>query len=462
MSVWFRQGDRGERRTEWPQRPLSEVLLELTKRGYNEVDLSSAESSLQSVAVRSTVDLIASLGSELPVDVFLGQGADRTKLRMPEHLEDPDGSGYGLADWCYRALYSWLLRGNLYGDTLERGPGDVLRQVDLFHPDKVHPTIDSDGLITWHVQGQEIPEDRMLHRRVNPVPGTLLGLSPIAMHAWTIGLSLTTTRFGLQWFQDGGHPSGMLTNSEESINKERANTAKERFLSALRGNREPVVMGKGWKFEAIQINPEESQFLETQGFAAAECARIFGPGFAEILGYAAKGGSLTYANVVDRDLHVLKYGLNKWLRRLERLLSQFLPRPQYVKINRDALLETNTLQRYQAHSLALRDKWKVPNEVRDKEELPRVSWGDVPITDALEPEPDETAPDAQAEPAAEDDATTARNLTEMVQKVYLGVGKVVTAPEARALLNRAGAGLPEDFTPEPEEPDAPAEPEDEE
>jgi phage portal protein BeeE len=37
---------------------------------------------------------------------------------------------------------------------------------------------------------------------------------------------------------------------------------------------------------------------------------------------------------------------------------------------------------------------------------------------------------------------TARNLVEMIQKVYLGVGTVITEDEARELLNRAGASLP--------------------
>lgn len=46
-------------------------------------------------------------------------------------------------------------------------------------------------------------------------------------------------------------------------------------------------------------------------------------------------------------------------------------------------------------------------------------------------------------PGAEDsDAAAARNLVEMVQKVYLGVGTVLTADEARELLNKAGAALP--------------------
>lgn len=49
------------------------------------------------------------------------------------------------------------------------------------------------------------------------------------------------------------------------------------------------------------------------------------------------------------------------------------------------------------------------------------------------------------------DAATARNVVEMVQKVYLGVGKVVTADEARGLLNRAGASLDAPFIPAQED-----------
>jgi HK97 family phage portal protein len=380
VSVWWRtRRPRAESRLtpEALPRPLSE-LVGLFRQSFNEVDLSAAESSLQSVAVRSAVDLIASIASELPLDIFRGRGSARQELNMPGYMEDPDGSDQGLEDWCYRVVVSWLLRGNLYGDVLDRGPGGILRQVDIFHPDRVHPQLEN-GLVRWFHEGREITAGRMLHRRVNPVPGWLLGLSPIAYHMWTIGGSLSATRFGLQWFQDGAHPGGILRQTEKPIEDEtKAKLIKDRFMAALQGTREPVVLGKGWEWTQLQVNPEESQFLETQGFSEAQCARIFGPGIAEILGYGGEGSTLTYANLIDRDLHVLKYALNKWLRRLERLLSQFLPRPQYARFNRDALLETDTLRRYQAHAIALDKRFKVVNEVRDKEELPPVDWGDEP------------------------------------------------------------------------------------
>ncbi|MER6892016.1 phage portal protein [Streptomyces halstedii] len=397
MSIWWqRDVRRADRREHAPATTFDQVAAQLTPRSYNEVDVTSAESSLQSVAVFAATDLIASLCSELPLDVFRGEGSERRRLPLPWWLEDPDGSGYGLEDWRYRVAMSWLLRGNVFGDILQRSPGGFLQQVDLFHPDCVSGWLE-DGAVKWSVAGQEFTDTaRFLHRRVNPVAGQVLGLSPIELHASTLGIQLASTRFGLQWFADGAHPNALLTNSEASLDDDQIRSIKQRFLAALRGTREPLVYGKGWEYKQIQLNPEESQFLETQGYSAAECARIFGPGLAEVLGYSS-GGSMTYSNVVDRDLHLLKYALNRWLRRLERLLSAFLPRPQYVKINRSALLETNVMQRYQAYASALNNQWRTVNEVRALEDLAPVPWGDEPNTPpgaAPEaPEPDEAPAD---------------------------------------------------------------------
>ncbi|MFF0598066.1 phage portal protein [Streptomyces antibioticus] len=398
MSLWWNRSPaaRREERSRWPEASLQQVMQSLMTRSYADVDLSSAESALQSTAVYAAVDLIASLVSELPLDVYRGNGDAPVKIKTPGYMEDPDGGGYGQEDWTYRAVYSWLMRGNVYGDILSRSnAGGFLQQVDLFHPDSVSGSV-TDGTVEWQHNGRPVPAQQMFHRRVNPVPGFVQGLSPIGVQASTIGLSLTASRFGLQWFQDGAHPTALLINEESTIDEPQARAVKDRFLATLRGRREPLVMGKGWTYKPIQLTAEESQFLATQGYSQAECARIFGAGIAEILGYET-GGTMTYANIQDRELSLLKYAVGRWIRRMERIWFQFLPRPQYAKYNRDALLETNTMQRYLAHESALRAQWKVVNEVRQKEELTPVSWGDtptsppaaVPVDDPAAQEPEE-------------------------------------------------------------------------
>lgn len=373
MGVWFRRNQRGERRS-FPTTPLSDFVWP-GSGGYQSVDVTTGETSLQVVAYRSGVDLLASLVSELPFGVYRDTGALARPVPVPGNLEDPSGEGQGIQDWAYMVMVSWLLRGNLYGDMIDVSPTGMLRQVDLFHPDAVQVWLE-DGAPRWTVRGKPVPASRMLHRRVNPVPGHLLGLSPIHSHASTLGLSLTATRYALGWFQSGGHPSGILTSDSE-LDQDQAKTAKQRFLAALYDTHEPVVLGRGWKFEQIQVAPEESQFLEAQGYTSAECARILGPGIAEVLGYAS-GGSMTYANVVDRDLALLKYTASKWLRRMERLLSAFLPRPRNVVFDRDAFLETNALERWRKHRLGLTTGAVTINEVREEEHRTPVPWGDVP------------------------------------------------------------------------------------
>lgn len=355
------------------------------------VTTDSVPASLQSVAVGATVDLICSLASELPLDVFRGEGANREKVVTPKHLLDPAGDGNGLEDWIYQALMSWVMRGNLYGDVLARSSTGLMTQVSLYYPDDVSGR-EVDGRVRWTVKGREVRGD-FLHRRVAPVPGHVLGRSVITQHAATVGVSLAATRFGGQWFAGGAHPTALLT-TEANLTSDQAKTAKDRFMAVMRGRREPLVLGNGWDYKQLQLNPEESQFLQTQGYSEAQCARMFGPGFAEILGYES-GGNLTYANIESRATHLLVFGMNRWLRRIDRLLSEMLPRPQYARLNRDAMLETTTLTRYQAHASALDKRWKTVNEVRAIEDMPPVEWGDEP-----------NQPTAAAAPAASADGGT--------------------------------------------------------
>lgn len=345
---------------------------------------ANGDNALRSIAVGAAIDLICSLASEMPLDTFRGYGSDRQQLATPSNLQDPGQTGQGLEDWVYSLLNSWLYRGNAYGEVLEYDRAGNPRAVSLFHPDQVRATL-VDGRIQWWVNSKPWDEpSRFVHRRVNPVPGRLLGASVIERHAMQIGTSLSAAQFGAQWFADGAHPSGLLVNASD-ITKEQADTVKSRWMSLFRGTREPAVLGKGWEWQPIQINPSESQFLETQRFTEAQCARMFGPAVAETLGYET-GGSMTYANVVDRRSDLLTFTLNKWLTRAERLLSQLLPSPQYVRFNRDALLQSTTLARYEAHAMALDNRWRTVNEIREIEDLPPVEWGDAP-NEKTQPQP---------------------------------------------------------------------------
>lgn len=351
-----------------------------TSRGLGHTDLSRADNAMQKVAVYASVNLLASLASMIPIDCYVGTGADKREVAMPSWLTDPEGAGHGLADWLYQSVYSTALRGNFIGRIMQRDRYNKPTQIVPQHPDRVTTYRDpKTGRPVWRFGGDEVPTEDVFHRRAFPIPGRLMGMSPVALHALTIGQGLSAAQFGLQWFQDGAHPSGMLVNADaKEITAEAAVTLKARFLAAIRGTREPVVMAGGWRYEQIQVAAGESQFLETQRYTASECARIYGPGMPEMLGYET-GNGMTYSNVEQRSLDLLTYTVDPWFVRAERMLSDLLPGGMYVKFNRKALLRTDAMSRFAVHQIGLENQITTVNEVRDHEDMPRVPWGDRPV-----------------------------------------------------------------------------------
>lgn len=338
----------------------------------------TAAQSVQRVAVFASVNFIASTTSQLPVDLFRGDGSRKRELAKSALLTDPGGDGYGFADWAWNVLYRALIQGNAVGVIAERDALGYPTMIQLKDLCKVGAGYDSNGRPEWKIDGKPVAADRIFHFRAFPQEGQIFGLSPIGLHMRTVGIGIAAEEFGSRFFTDGAHPTAILS-SEAKLDPTKAAAIKAKFLEAMSGNREPVVLPADIKYQPIQINPAESQFLETQKYSAAECARIFGPGVAEMLGYET-GNALTYANVEARSLHVLIYTLNSWLRRLESALSsnRMTPRGQFVRFNRNALLQATALDRYKAYELALRNQWQTVNEVRELEDMPPVGWGDTP------------------------------------------------------------------------------------
>lgn len=382
----FRRRPAMESRAEWGSSAIP-LPNEGNANTYANVDLRRADASMQKVAVWAAVMLLSRLVGSLPLDTYRRRGdGPPVNIGNSRFIEDPAGDDHGLSDWLAQYMTSNLLRGNVYGKRI-LGPDAYPTQIVLYHPDTVDGWRDLyTGQVHWYVEGRDVGPNGVWHRRSYPMPGNLLGMSPIGLHMTTIGQGMAAARFGYQFFADGALPTGMLRNTEVAIDPKVAAVAKARWMAAMHGSREVAVMGKGWEYQAIQVAPEESQFLETQKYTAAECARLYGPGVPEILGYET-GGSMTYANVDQRSLHLLIYSLDPWLTGLERMFTAMLPQPQFVKFNRSALLRMTTDQRYAAYQIASLIGLQTPNEQRALEDLGPVPWGNKPWVAAQQAPP---------------------------------------------------------------------------
>jgi HK97 family phage portal protein len=331
------------------------------------------EHSMRLGAVWACVDLLSEIVATLPVDEYRrAEGGPPTLLAPSRLLSDPSGDGSGFEVWCRQLMDSLLLRGNGFG-LIEAIDTDTLwpAQISVLHPDRITTTREgSFGPVEWRLDNKPIdqwPAGPLWHMSAYNTPGSPLGRSPIRYAAETVGLGLATRKFGSQWFGDGAHPTAVL-ESEHPISEADAIILKARIKATMYDNREPLALGAGVKLNSIQVNPNESQFLETSQANVADVARYFRVPPEMIGGKAAD--NLTYANQEQRGIAFLTYTLNPWLVRLERALSRLTPRGRFVKFNADALLRTDLKTRYEAHVLGIRAGMFTPNERRNIEDMP--------------------------------------------------------------------------------------------
>lgn len=365
-------GQRENRALTFIQPLLGAHLQALSDHTAGDID-----SSLRQQTVWACCHLISSVMSMMPPYAYRGgrgmQGyGDANRLEDQPVLLNQPSARWDIMDFVYQAQMSLLLRGNAYGLIVDRDAGMRATQVELQHPDQVKVKQEEDGSVEYRLRNKVIPNADMWHKAAYLIPGKVTGLSPIQYMAQTVRLSENARSFGSRYFEDGGHPSGLITNENtnvKSISLDDAVTIKQRFMAAIRGSREPVVMGGGWKYQAIQIHPDESQFLETQKWTGNDICKAFSVP-PEMVGSASEGSAITYANVENRMLDFLVRTMLFWVIRWERWLGAELPGRQYVKFDDRALLKTDFLSRLRGYHLMSASHAFAPDEIREFEDLP--------------------------------------------------------------------------------------------
>lgn len=360
-------------------------------------DHVDAAAALGTVAYFASADLVASLVSTTTLDAFQVKSGVKAQTDLPSWLNDPAGDGQGLEDWLYQVLMSFLMRGNVAGKVLSRDAMGWPTQISLLDFDRIRVRR-VEGQLLWTGAGEHIPTASLWTRRAYSVPGAIVGLSPLELHARSLGVHLAAQKFGADFFGADAAPVGVLS-SDKPVGQPLAKEAKDRFLAAVR-NREIAVLGSGLTYQSLRVLPEESQFLATQKYSAAEVARMFGPGLAEILGYET-GKSLTYANIEARALHLQTYTLGKWFIRIEKALTAILPGPRSVKFDLKSLMRTTTLDRYRSHQIGIASHFLLPDEARDAEDLPPLPDGAGQTFPTVQPTPPIVDPPTVLDPSQE-------------------------------------------------------------
>lgn len=335
------------------------------------------ETALTHAASSACIDTLSTSVSSLPIDVLRSSGEMRIPVEPTPTLIARPSSLVAQDVWLYQLMQSMLTDGNAFGVVTSWLRGSYPGSIELVDPEIVGDRrIDSNGVPSvtlngerhalypygdiWHVPGRFV------------MPGTPFACSPVTRARATIGAAIAARDFGSRFFGDGAHPGAIITADQE-LSKEQAKDIKASFINAMRGTREPAVFGSGLTYQQVTTNPDDSQFIELMRFAIEEACRFWRVPPSMV--YAATSGeSVTYANVSQADLAYLKHSLEGHLVRIERALTDLLPRPQQVRFNRNAFLRSDPSTRSEIVDRRLKNKTMSVNQAKALEdELP---WSD--------------------------------------------------------------------------------------
>lgn len=343
-------------------------------QAIQDMSADDSEGALRHSAVWACADLIASCMAMLTPWAYEGDApgyGEAIRLKyQPDILVQP-GSDADIYDHVYMGTMSAAMKGNIYGQVAARDKRLMLPvQVELENPGVCHVRREADGSYEYKFRNQLVPPERLWHQAMYRFPGSPLGMSPLQYAAKVTRIGLNAQQFGNQYFEDGGHPTGVLTNdTAKLVSQEDARTLKQRFMEALRGSREPVVMGGGWKYTKVQITPDESMFLDTQKLSDTQICRYMGRVPPELIGAASEGSAITYANVEQRAMHFLTFTMFRWIKKWEMWLGQCLPPGVYVKFDTDALQRVDFLTRWTGMHMAIGSRIMTQAEGREKMDL---------------------------------------------------------------------------------------------
>lgn len=324
--------------------------------------------ALQHSAVWACLRLRADLVSTMPVDVFRRVDGRQVEVPKPPVLVNPGGARVGLVEWLYSTQFDLDSTGNTFGLITARDRNNLPAVIELVPVTDVTVRV-RDGVVSYQIAGKVYEADRVWHERAFTTSGLAVGLSPVAHAAMSLNGYLSAQQFAVEWFGNSAVPASALKNNAKTLDNTEASAVKERFKSSMAAG-DVFVHGRDWDFEMIAAKGSEAQFIEERKFGIADACRWFGvPG--DMIDAETSTGSITYANITQRNLQLLIMNIGPAIvRREDKFSRDLLERPRYAKLNRSALLAMDVKSRYEAHKTGIDARILAPSEARELEDRP--------------------------------------------------------------------------------------------
>lgn len=358
-------------------------LLNLGNYSDSPVVVVSEETSLQLVAVRSCVDLIAQTIATLSLHAFERVDADREKITdhpVARLMKTPNPMMTSI-DWLESLMNRVLLYGNSF-DYLDYAAGRPVAIYPLGNH-KVRIVREQGELlyrVTINSVTRDIEPHQILHCKGFSKNG-VEGISPIANAARTIAAGLSMDRMTQKFFDNGQFLGGVLKHPERLDDQARANLRSqiEKQHRGVDQSFRMMILQEGMDYEPLGIPQDQAQFVEQKKLNILDILRIF---HVPSHMMAVTEGSMSFASVEHMGISFYRNTIRPWIKKLEAELNQKLWLEAekdhfYLEFDPASILRGDQKSEDESFKTGSQWGWYSLNEIRRKKNLPPIENGDL-------------------------------------------------------------------------------------
>jgi HK97 family phage portal protein len=331
-------------------------------------------------AVYAALGIYADLVGTMPVKRYRGDPDKLEQLPLPPFVEHPAGIPVGWTNEVGQAIWSLLLRGNAWCHATSYDSTGYPASFEVWDPNHVELRVRPDGRlqIKYHDLILVDPSPmELLHIAWQAVPGTPFGVGVLDAHGpgGPLANAYAANLYSAELMRNPTPPA-VLTHPLR-LNAQQASELQTQWADSIgRARAVPAVLSGGITFQPLTVNARDVQLIESRRWNATEIATLFRlPPY--LLG-GSTGDSLTYATVEGENTRLWTSALQPMAVRLERAFGAWLPNGHRLRFVPDALLRTQTLDRFNAHKLAIEAGFETIDEVRALENRPPLPTEPVP------------------------------------------------------------------------------------
>ena len=365
---------------DWFINTLNNVFGYQTKSGQAVNNTTALSIASVHACVRVIADGIAGLGLKLYKDD--GQSRSQIVVHYATALTNEPNPYQTKYDFVKYMASHLALTGNAYA-FINRDVRNIGTELHPIAPQYVTPVM-QDGLLFYKVSlagyPSMVPATEMLHFKGMCGDNPLVGLSPVVLHAETLGIDLAAISQSAGVYKNG--VLKFLLTSDAQIKIDQAGPLKKSLDDVIDGASRSAVLPNGIKMEKLSLSPEEAQYLETRKFSSEEIARIFGVP-ASMIG--AKDGTMGSVEQEYQDFYartLMSYAINIEQEMDRKLLTENDKLTYYFKFNFNSLLRASANERADYYNKGIRGGWLSRNEARMYEDVNGFGGGDEYLIEA--------------------------------------------------------------------------------